>query len=319
MKPELPQSTLCQRYSDGHRIVARNRLLDEANDLVVVDLGEAQIAGLQQRRIVPPYPVEATDVAFDIAGPIPVAHLQFIFLGIKVFLLSWYRFVLQQLETVVDAVIARQRGGERYPRLEDPGLAALQMEGQDVGRIDEEIGPEIFAFGITGDLAQVGLQFLLARAPSEVGVGLAEAELGERLHNFGSGEGLGQKDDIWVDGLNFSDQPLPERKCLGMRIVDAKDTHPLRDPEQHDVAQGFPKSLIVRPVKIGIDDVFVLFWWIFRILDRAIGSASEPFRMLCEPGMIGRALDGKVERDFQAVLRAGSHQAPEIVERPKLG
>src|SRR5262245_40893788 len=96
MKPELPQSALGQRYGDGHRIVARHRLLDEADDLVVVDLGEAQIAGLQQRRIVPPYPVEATDVAFDIAGPIPVAHLQFIFLGIKVFLLSGYRFVLQQ-------------------------------------------------------------------------------------------------------------------------------------------------------------------------------------------------------------------------------
>src|SRR5215471_7495019 len=106
MKPELPQSTLCQRYGDGHRIVACYRLLDEADDLVVVDLGEAQIAGLQQRRIVPPYPVEATDVAFDIAGSIPVAHLQFILVGVEIFLLSGYRFVLQQLETIVDKVIA---------------------------------------------------------------------------------------------------------------------------------------------------------------------------------------------------------------------
>src|SRR5262245_54653706 len=268
MKPELPQSTLCQRYGDGHRIVACYRLFYEADDLVVVDLGEAQIAGLQQRRIVPPYPVEATDVAFDIVGPIPVAHLQFIFLGIKVFLLSWYRFVLQQLETVVDAVIARQRGGERHPRLEDPGLAALQMEGQDVRRIDEEIGPEIFAFGITGDLAQVGLQFLLARAPSEVGVGLAEAELGERLHDLGAGEGLGQKDDIWVDGLNFSDQPRPERKRLGMRIVDAKNTYHLSDPEQDDIAQRFPNPFVVGPVEDRIDDVIILFWRVFRILHR---------------------------------------------------
>src|SRR5262244_2499696 len=298
MKPELPRSGLCQRHGDGHRIIACHRFLYETDDLVVVDLREAQIVGLPERRIVPPYAVEAGDIVFDIAEPIPVANLQFILLGVKVFLLSGYRFVLQQLETVINAVIARQRGGKRHPRLEDPGLAALQMERQDVGRIDEEIGPEIFAFGITGDLAQVGLQFLLARAPSEVGVGLAEAELGECLHHLGAGEGLGQKDDIWVDGLNFSDQPLPERKRLGMRIVDAKDTHPLRDPEQHDVAQSFPKSLIVGPVEIGIDDVFVLFWRIFRILDRAIGPASEPFRMLREPGMIGRALDGKVERDF---------------------
>src|SRR5262249_61955021 len=124
---------------------------------------------LHPRRFSPPYPVEATDVAFDIAGPIPVADLQFILVGVEIFLLSGYRFVLQQLETVVDAVIARKRGGERHPRLEDPGLAALQMEGQDLSRIDEEIRPEIFAFGITSDLAQIGLQFLLARAPSEVG------------------------------------------------------------------------------------------------------------------------------------------------------
>src|SRR6516165_2118054 len=316
MKPELARPGLCQRHGDGHRIIACYRFLYETDDLVVVDLGEAQIAGLQECRIVPPYAVEAGDIVFDIAGPIPVANLQFVLLGVKVFFLAGYRFVLQQLETIVDAVIARKRGGQRHSRLEDPGLAALQMERQDVGRIDEEIGPEIFAFGITGDLTQISLQLLLARAPSEVGVGLAEAELGERLHHLGAGEGLGQKDDIRVDGLNFSDQPLPERKRLGMRIVDAKDTHPLRDPEQHGVAQGLPKSLIVRRVKVGIDDVFVLFRRVFRILDRAVGSASEPFRMLREPGMVGRALDSKVGRDFQAVLRAGSHQAPETVERP---
>src|SRR5262252_6210180 len=265
MEPELARSGLCQCHGDGHRIIACHRFLYETDDLVVVDLREAQIVGLQERRIVPPYAVEAGDVAFDIAGPIPVANLQFILLGVKIFLLSGYRFVLQQLETVVNAVIARQRGGKRHPRLEDPGLAALQMERQDVGRIDEEIRPEIFAFGITGDLAEVGLQFLLARAPSEVGVGLAEAELGERLHHLGSGEGLGQEDDV------------------------------------------------------RIDDVLILFWRVFRILDRAVGSAPEPFRMLRGPGVVGRALDGKVERDFQTVPRAGAHQAPKIVERPKLG
>src|SRR5215510_16190262 len=106
MKPELPRSSLCQRDGDGHRVVAPYRFLDETDDPVVIDLGEAQIAGLQQRCIVPPYPVEATDVAFDIAGPIPVAHLQFILVGVEIFLLSGYRFVLQQLETIVDTVIA---------------------------------------------------------------------------------------------------------------------------------------------------------------------------------------------------------------------
>src|SRR5215510_88649 len=268
MKPEFPRSSLCQRHGDSHRVVARYRFLDETDDLVVIDLGEAQIAGLQQRRIVAPYPVEATDVVFDVTGPIPITNLQFILVGVEIFLLSGYRLVLQELETVVDAVIARKRGGQRHSRLEDPWFAALEMERQDVGRIDEEIRPEIFAFGITGDLAQVGLQFLLARAPSEVGVGLAEAELGERIHDFGSGEGLGQEDDVRIDGLHFSDQPLPERERLGMRIVDAKNTYPLSDPEQHDIAQRFPNPFVVGPVEVRIDDVFILFWRVFRILDR---------------------------------------------------
>src|SRR5260370_40542795 len=81
----------------------------------------------------------------------------------------------------------------------------------------------------------------------------------------------------------------------------------------------FPRPFVVGPVKVGIDDIFVLFWRVFRILDRTIGFAPEPLRMLREPGMVGRALDGKVERDFQSMLRAGPHQATEIVERPKLG
>src|SRR6516225_2049569 len=252
MKPELARSGLCQRHGDGHGVIACFRFLYETDDLAVVDLREAQIVGLQERRIVSPYAVEARDVAFDIAEPVPVAHLQFILLGIKVFLLSGYRFVLQQLETVVDAVIARQRGGKRHPRLEDPGLAALQVERQDIGRIDEEVGTEIFALGITGDLAQVGLQFLLARAPSEVGVGLAEAELGERLHHLRSGEGLGQKHDVRIDGLDFSDQPLPERERLGMRVVDAKDAHSLRDQNSTTSRSAFQSPSLSGPYRSGL-------------------------------------------------------------------
>src|SRR5262245_51411582 len=125
MKPELARSGLCQRHGDGHRVIACHRFLYQTDDLVVVDLREAQIVGLQERRIVPPYAVEAGDVAFDIAGPIPVANLQFILVGVEIFLLSGYRFVPQQLETIVDAVIARKRGSQRHSRLEDPWFAAL--------------------------------------------------------------------------------------------------------------------------------------------------------------------------------------------------
>src|SRR5262244_2725437 len=54
-------------------------------------------------------------------------------------------------------------------------------------------------------------------------------------------------------------------------------------------------------------------------LNQSSSLSSFGAWMLREPGMVGRALDGKVERDFQAVLCAGAHQAPKIVKRPKLG
>ena len=47
-----------ERDRDRDRVVAVDRFLDEADHLAVVDLGEAQVAGLQQRRIVAPQPVE---------------------------------------------------------------------------------------------------------------------------------------------------------------------------------------------------------------------------------------------------------------------
>ncbi len=54
--------------------------------------------------------------------------------------------MLEQLEAVVDAVVAGQNGrGERDPGLEDPRLARLEVDGIDVGRVDEEVGPEVLA------------------------------------------------------------------------------------------------------------------------------------------------------------------------------
>src|SRR5215471_1259491 len=129
------------------------------------------------------------------------------------------------------------------------------MERQNVRRIDEKIGTEIFAFGVAGNLAGIGLQLLLARAPSKVGVRLVESELCERLHDFGPGKRLGEKDHAGIDGLDLSDQPFPELKWLSVRVVDSKNTHALSDPEQHDVAQCFPKAFIVRAVKVRIDDI----------------------------------------------------------------
>ena len=188
--------------------------------------------------------------------------------------------MLEQLEAVIDAVIAGQRGGERHPRLEHPGLAALQVDRQDVGRVDEEVRPEIFALRIAGELAQIGLQLVLAGAPGEIGVGLGEAELASAFMTFGRVKASDRKITPGSTRLHLADQPFPERKRLGVRIVDPEDAHALRDPEQHDVAQRRPKPFGIGAVEIRVDDVLIFLRRVFGILDRAVGPALEPFGML---------------------------------------
>src|SRR6266581_7578772 len=104
------------------------------------------------------------------------------------------------------------------------------MERQNVRRIDEKIGTKIFALGVAGNLADVGLQLLLARAPSKICVRLVEAELCERLHHLRPGKGLREKDHVGIDRLDLADQPFPEWKRFGVRVVDPKNTNALRDP-----------------------------------------------------------------------------------------
>src|SRR5258705_4448610 len=56
MEPELPRAAAVQ--GNGHRngVVAGGRFLHEADDIVVVDLRETQVAGLLQRRVALPQP-----------------------------------------------------------------------------------------------------------------------------------------------------------------------------------------------------------------------------------------------------------------------
>src|SRR4029453_1959866 len=105
MEPELPRSLFRQRDRDRHRVAAVGGLLDEADHLLVVDLREAQPAGLQQGRVAAPDAIEAADIALDIARLVPVADLELVFLGIEIFLLARDRLVLDELESVVDAVV----------------------------------------------------------------------------------------------------------------------------------------------------------------------------------------------------------------------
>src|ERR1700730_834938 len=196
MEPELPRLLLRQCHCNSHGIVVRHRFLHVADNLAVVDLRKTHVARLQQSSIGSANSIELSYLAVDVVRPIPVPGLELIFLGIEVLLLSRYRLVLEQLETVIDAVTARQRRGKRETRLEHPGLTGLQVQGKNVGCIDEEIWPEIFPLRITRNLAQISLQLVLAGAPGKIGVRLGKAELRECLHDFRPRKGLRQENHV---------------------------------------------------------------------------------------------------------------------------
>src|SRR4029453_6432731 len=64
MEPELTRLG-GEGDRDRHGIVARHGLLDEADDLAVIDLREAQIVGLLQGRVGAAQAVEMRDIVLD--------------------------------------------------------------------------------------------------------------------------------------------------------------------------------------------------------------------------------------------------------------
>ena len=75
MQPELVRPAR-QRDGAGDRVGVVDRLFQEAGDAGIVHRQEAQVRGLQQRRIRAPDGVEPAQVVLDIAGLVPVARLQ---------------------------------------------------------------------------------------------------------------------------------------------------------------------------------------------------------------------------------------------------
>src|SRR6202171_789031 len=104
-----PEFVHLARQRDGRndRVGLIDRFLDKADDVAVIDRNEAQLAGLLQRGVFAPGTVEVADVGLDIAGLVPIPHLDLVFFGIELFFLAGYWIVFQEFEPVVDAVGAR--------------------------------------------------------------------------------------------------------------------------------------------------------------------------------------------------------------------
>ncbi len=101
--------------------------------------------------------------------------------------------------------------------------------------------------------------------------------------------------------VQVGDAPLPEGQRLGVGVVDAEDAHAAVDPELEDGAQLVPEALPVGGLEVERIDVLIFLWRVLGVLDGAVGAMEEPLGMLLDPGMVGRALEGDVERELHAV------------------
>ena len=186
--------------------------------------------------------VQAGDERREGTGPVPVARLHLVLLGVQVLLVELgCRRVLEQLVAAVDPVGRHQRGREHQTQLERGTRAEPEGSAEDVGRARPEVGPHVVGLRPVAELLEVRDELVLERAPCEVRVALAEADLGQLGHHRRPGERLGQEDHVGVVALHRGDQPLPERDRLRVRVVDAEGAHAVADPEVEDALARVPQ------------------------------------------------------------------------------
>ena len=99
-----------------------------------------------------------------------------------------------------------------------------------------------------------------------------------------------------------------------------KTRTPWLDPEERR-RRGAPSQSPCQSsrVEVDVEDVLVALGRVLGVLDRAVGPAVEPLRVLRQPRVVGRALDREVERDLEPELARARDQAVEVVERAELG
>ncbi len=304
---------------DNHIVACLGRFFEEQN-VIVVRREERDVQMRVQRRIRAANAVERRDFADDVARPVPVPRAQLILLGVEIFLAVRQCGCFAEFETAIHAPQSRQRCRQRRADHKTRAARRLQMTRIDIGRIDEEIRPVMFARVALRKLGQILGEIALRFAPREIRVRLREADLREPVHHARPRERFRQEDRLRMPRAYVGDHPFPERQRFRMRIVDAENAHARLDPEQDHVAQGEPQIgfRIVR-VEIRVHDVLIFLRRIFGVAQRAVGAPGEPGRMLFQPRVIGRALNREVECDLEAVFMRGGEHLPEVVERAEFG
>src|SRR5262249_14837769 len=200
------------------------------------------------------------------------------------------------------SVIARQCGSQNQADHEGGSSTSLQVFRQDIRRIRPQVRAEIFKdFGL-GKLEKGPGELFLCVPPCEVSVRLRETELGETIHHAWSRKRLGWKQGVGMTLLDFRDQPLPKGKCFRVRVVDPEDANAALDPEEDDASEFFPELAPAWCLKIQWVNILIFLRGIFSVLNRSVRPLTKPFGMRPDVGVIGRALQSDVQRDFDSVV-----------------
>ena len=93
----------------------------------------------------------------------------------------------------------------------------------------------------------------------------------------------------------------------------------VRDPELDTSRQLVPERCQSSRLEVERIDVLVLLRRVLGVLDRAVGPVPEPLGMLAHLRVIGRGLEGEVERDLEAVPLASATKASKSSSVPRPG
>ena len=92
---------------------------------------------------------------------------------------------------------------------------------------------------------------------------MSKSNFGQPIHDPGPREGLGQKYGLGIVLLDLANQPFPEGKRLGVRIVHPENPDAVFNPEVYDAQKLLPEVLPVVVFKIKRINILILFGRIF--------------------------------------------------------
>ena len=231
-------------------------------------------------------------------GLAPIANLDLVLLVVDLLFEAGALLVLDEFVTVVDTPGRRAHGCQHRTHAVAGYAVVSHVSGENIRRGGPEGVVLVVAVVAIGD-RQILFQFVLGVAPREVAVGLGEAHVAQGAHHAWAGECLGQEQDLRVLLGHGGNHVLPETHRLGVRIIDPEDRHARLDPQVHDALDFLFDA---RHVGVEVDRIYILIFLrrVFGERDGAVRLVPEPVRMSLDPRVIGRALQGEIERYLQS-------------------